>query len=278
MSYVSVREERRWRRHPDGTAALASGFIHVLIFALFLWSIMQPAPPPRAQGSTLSVFNIGKDPANGSTKAANIAKAAQQTRKRPKASDKPKADKASESDGEDKPKKPTLAIAAGETAPPPAATQEQNEPGEDDQSAEEQLALDQTGELAFGVRATGNAGAGDPGLAGAISAAIANQIRACWTPPTNLGTETATTTDRRVIVATFGADGALSSVPTLYVVKGDQQSEVAEPDAIEEAAIAALERCAPIKLPLPLYPYWQQVELELFPKAPHQAKAPNVPA
>lgn len=121
--------------------------------------------------------------------------------------------------------------------------------------------------MSLGVRATGNGGSRDAALAGAISSAIANQIRACWQPPVNLGDDIDATADRRILVATFAPDGALSTIPTVYVVKDDFQTEVTEPDLIEEAAIAALERCAPIKLPSTLYPYWQQVELELFPKA-----------
>jgi colicin import membrane protein len=122
--------------------------------------------------------------------------------------------------------------------------------------------------MTLGVRATGNGASRDAALAGAISAAIANQIRACWSPPKTLGDDVSLTADRRILVATFSPNGELSTIPTVYVVHDDHQTEVSEPDMIESAAIAALERCAPIKLPSPLYSYWQQVELELFPKSP----------
>ncbi|WP_086740796.1 hypothetical protein [Erythrobacter colymbi] len=76
------------------------------------------------------------------------------------------------------------------------------------------------------------------------------------------------TADRRILVATFSPAAKLATIPTVYVVHDDHQTEVSEPDVIESAAIAALERCAPIKLPSPLYSYRQQVELEHFPKSP----------
>lgn len=79
----------------------------------------------------------------------------------------------------------------------------------------------------------------------------------------------------RLIVATFSEEGALSSNPTLYVMKNDQQSEVTEPDDIEQSAIDALVRCAPIKLPPALYAYWQQIEVELFPAMPKPMETDN---
>lgn len=265
MPYAIVGQSRNWRRHPEGTAASAAITVHAAIAAFLLISFMGDAPPPRPHGTSLVAFNIGADAASGSLEATQISEPTKQEKQRAAAGNaETKSSEAAVSN--DVTDRPPVTFENHNPAPAPAiAEQGALDAGEDARSTEPQMAV-QTGEMTLGVRATGNAGASDAALAGAISAAIANQIRACWQPPVTLGDDIDATADRRILVATFAPDGALSTNPTVYVVHDDFQSEVTEPDVIEEAAIAALERCAPIKLPSTLYPYWQQVELELFPK------------
>lgn len=265
MPYAIVGQSHSWRRHPEGTAASAAIAVHAAVAAFLLISFMGAAPPPRPHGTSLVAFNIGADAASGSLEATQISEPTKQEKQRAAAGNaETKSSKAAVST--DVTDRPPVTIENDNPAPAPTiAEQGALDAGEDARSTEPQMAV-QTGEMTLGVRATGNAGASDAALAGAISAAIANQIRACWQPPVNLGDDIDATANRRILVATFAPDGALSTNPTVYVVHDDFQSEVTEPDVIEEAAIAALERCAPIKLPSTLYPYWQQVELELFPK------------
>lgn len=268
MSFVSVRQERRWRRHPDGTAFAISALVHALLLGLFFLSLFGPAPPPKPTGANLSVFKIGTAPAAGTQKADKPARPAKQKQKRAKPSKRPKAEMPSQSDRQDQSDKPTIAIGEANIAPPPAAAQQQDQNGEDEVHADQQLAFDDNVDLAFGINASGTATGDDPGLRAAISVAIAAQIRACWTPPTNITAPTLNSAERRIISATFSEDGALAAIPTVYLVAPDQQSRPDTPTSAESAAINALERCSPIKLPGPLYSYWKEVQIELAPKAP----------
>ena len=46
------------------------------------------------------------------------------------------------------------------------------------------------------------------------------------------------TADRRILVATFSPAAKLATIPTVYVVHDDHQTEVSEPDVIESAGKA----------------------------------------
>ena len=259
-----------WRKRLHGAAL--SGCLHIAVIALALWRPIFDAPPPRPQGARLIVVQLGETAAAGSPDSQTIDQAALQRKKRQQREgleDNPDTDKP---DPDARPV-PRLAVAddPNRAAPPPSAAQGSPDP-ENSDAADQAVPLDD-GAIAMGVRSSGTAGGPDAILAGAISAAIVNQIRACWAQPTGSLPTTPKPLERRLIVATFSEDGSLSSNPTLYVMKNDQQSEVTEPDDIEQSAIDALVRCAPIKLPPALYAYWQQIEVELFPAMPKPQEA-----
>ena len=261
MSYTS---QERFDPRKDGPAASLAIAMHAAIFGFFLYTVTEAVPVPGPVGATLSTIAFGKDPAEGKPDAKEN-KPSHQTRKVAKAIDADDSSQTNKSDNDEQ-KPPKIVMAAIVASDPAAATSAKGaNDGKDAISQDPNDAANAGGTVAIGVKATGTAGSPNSALAEAVSSAIANQIRGCWNPPITPETAATLNTDRRVVVAKFTKDGMIDGQPTVFLIHENQKSEVTQAGLLEEAAIDALKRCAPINLPAPLYPYWSQVELEFFP-------------
>lgn len=117
-----------------------------------------------------------------------------------------------------------------------------------------------TGTLALGAKTHGTGGGLDGDLAAAIGNAIATQIKACWDAPRiNLPDDLSIQ-----MTVSFHRDGSVYGEPALTRLSGDQQILVDDPGPFELAAVEAVKRCAPIKLPPNLYAYWSSVDVQIF--------------
>src|SRR3546814_566648 len=97
-------------------------------------------------------------------------------------------------------------------------------------------------------------------LAAAVGNAIATQIKACWDAPRiNLPDDLSI-----LMTVSFTRDGHVNGEPSLTRVSGEEQLVIADPGPFEMAAIEAVKRCAPIKLPPRLYAYWSAVDVQIF--------------
>src|SRR3546814_4761310 len=66
------------------------------------------------------------------------------------------------------------------------------------------------------------------------------------------------------MTVSFTRDGHVNGEPSLTRVSGEEQLVIADPGPFEMAAIEAVKRCAPIKLPPRLYAYWSAVDVQIF--------------
>lgn len=117
-----------------------------------------------------------------------------------------------------------------------------------------------SGTLAIGAKSRGLAQGLDPRLAETVGQAIATQVRACWTAPAGGVTQGASST----VQVRFSPDGQIEGQPQVLRVENEQEQPVTAPNALEVAALEALKRCAPIRLPAAIYAYWREVDVQLF--------------
>lgn len=220
--------------------AFAIGGHVVLLIATILR--FSPAPPPLPTSAAMSVTYVvvPGDPPPGKPEGDDAPPPAEKADAKPAAS----AEKES-TEGE---------APAAEEAPP-----------SDDPSPEQAetpsvpIPADGDGSLALGARTLGNAQGLDPSLMASVGQAIATRVRACWTPPKAAPSGIAVR-----IVARFAPDGTLSAPPSVMTGEGPERQIVTTPDNWQKEASDAIVRCSPLTLPSFLYPYWREVEIQIY--------------
>ena len=234
--------------------------LHLLIAAFLIY---KPATTRAiiADGTMrVSIFDIPGDPPPGVTDGDEAPPEAEQA---------PETQDAKESEPESEaPAEEIVEEVSDLPGPNPAATEpsEQEAAANDDQAAlsdetTRPVPSDEVGAgtIAIGAKSTGEAQGLDPGLSAAIGQAIAAQIRVCWDPP-----KTTSGNVQSVILARFNPDGTVAKIPDVYRIEGDEKVSVFFPTQYEIAAVKAIDTCTPIKLPASLYPYWKEIEIQIF--------------
>lgn len=117
-----------------------------------------------------------------------------------------------------------------------------------------------TGELAVGASTHGDAKGLDTRLSAVVGQAVATRMRACWTPPTS---GVPLDTGSRLVVR-YAPDGTFQGVASIIRLVDQRETTVTEPNAWEASAADALRRCSPLGLSKVLYPYWREVEIQLY--------------
>ncbi len=103
---------------------------------------------------------------------------------------------------------------------------------------------------------------GDPRIAAGIAAAIRAQVTPCFTPP--VGSAAAGKITALLHIA-ISRDGSIAGRPGLVSQTGVTGANAAYARAFAEAAMRAVLRCAPLKLPAAQYDQWAQVEINFDP-------------
>jgi hypothetical protein len=229
--------------------SIAVGLHAILLVAL---SLQIGAPPPKPQtGMQVSLIDLGDVPPNGDPNGdsapprPNQAETVEAKEDPVVPSDKPVVEDA----------EPVSEIPS--ETPAPEKTVDGSPPQPSSASFSE---LTGTGTLALGAKTHGDGGGLDGDLAAAVGNAIATQIKACWDAPRiNLP-------DNLSIMMTvaFHRDGSIYGEPSLSKLQGEDQILIADPGPYELAAIEAVKKCAPIKLPPKLYAYWSAVDVQIF--------------
>jgi len=102
---------------------------------------------------------------------------------------------------------------------------------------------------------------GDPRASAALAAAILAQVRPCWTPP--IGGNGAKVT--ALLDVTLNRDGSVAGRPKVAGQTGATGASAGYARAFAEAAVRAVLRCAPLKLPADQYDQWKAVEINFDP-------------
>ncbi len=102
---------------------------------------------------------------------------------------------------------------------------------------------------------------GDPRATAALAAAILAQVRPCWTPPIGGGGAKVTA----LLDVTFNRDGSVAGRPALAGQTGASGANAGYARAFAEAAVRAVLRCSPLKLPADQYDQWRAVEINFDP-------------
>ncbi len=102
---------------------------------------------------------------------------------------------------------------------------------------------------------------GDPRANAALAAAILAQVRPCWTPPIGGGGAKVTA----LLAVTLNRDGSVAGRPALAGQTGASGASAGYARAFAEAAVRAVLRCAPLKLPADQYDQWRAVEINFDP-------------
>jgi hypothetical protein len=232
--------------------------LHALLFASFMIDLSPSKPRvPASSAMQVSYIQIPGDPPAGEAQGdapPPPAKVAPEVRDA--------AENVTETKPESKPDEvpsttpdpdPTEAAPTPEAPAPVAqAGPETTRPVPSDQVG--------TGSMALGAKTHGDAKGLNPGLMASVGQAVAGQVRACWTPPT---TGVPANTASSVIVR-YARDGTIDGEPSVIRLVDEQEVPVLIPDQWEAAAVEALRNCSPIKLPPSIYPYWREVEVQIF--------------
>lgn len=96
-----------------------------------------------------------------------------------------------------------------------------------------------------------------------LEQAIRSQIAPCWNPPLG-GADVATMT--AVLRIRLKRDGNVAGTPEFISQTGATASNQAYARAFVETARRAVLRCAPLNLPVDMYSYWQEFELNFDPR------------
>ncbi|QAY80347.1 hypothetical protein [Sphingosinicella sp. BN140058] len=227
--------------------------VHALAIVLVTLRFADPLPPSgRTPALDITFINLSSAPPAGSPDGDSAP---------PKPVEKPAAEAQ-----EVKPVEPDVADPDPKPLPDSPLKSEVPAPAKSPavlaaQAPEARLALVQgTGSIALGAKTHGDGTGLDGDLAAAVGNAVATQIRACWTAPeiefpANLSI---------IMTASFDRDGSLMSEPTITRFVDETAETITEPNAFEIAALDAVTRCAPIQLPPTLYPYWREVDVQIF--------------
>lgn len=103
---------------------------------------------------------------------------------------------------------------------------------------------------------------GDPRIAAGIAAAIRAQVTPCFTPPVGGAAAGKITALLHIAIS---RDGSIAGRPGLVSQTGVTGANAAYARAFAEAAMRAVLRCAPLKLPAAQYDQWAQVEINFDP-------------
>lgn len=117
-----------------------------------------------------------------------------------------------------------------------------------------------TGALAVGARTHGDAKGLDASLSAVVGRAVATRMRACWDPPTSGVPRDAAS----ILVVRYARDGTIEGTPTVTRLVNQRETQVTQLNQWEASAVDALRRCSPLGLSPVLYPYWREVEVQLF--------------
>lgn len=246
------------------SAAIAVG-LHVLLFASFMIDLSPSKPRvPASSAMQVSYIQIPGDPPAGE---------AQGDAPPPPAKVAPEIRDAAENVAETKPETVPDQVAPIEQ-PSPSTTRDPD-PTEAAQTPEAPTPIAQagpettrpvpsdqvgTGSMALGAKTHGDAKGLNPGLMASVGQAVAGQVRACWTPPT--GGVPANTASS--VIVRYARDGTIDGEPRVIRLVDEQEVPVLIPDQWEAAAVEALRNCSPVKLPPSIYPYWREVEVQIF--------------
>jgi hypothetical protein len=244
---------------------------HLVLFALLSARLSQ-TPPPPVPGSPMTVTIVDPGiPTNGDPRGddapprpqAEASEAESDPAPSPE-TETPTAEApvtASESDVPaptpdpvTKPAPPRTADRPAEaTSPTPPSTR----PAIIRQQPSEQVG---TGELAVGASTHGDAKGLDSRLSAVVGQAVASRMRACWTPPSS---GVPLDSGSRLVVR-YAPDGSFQGVASIIRLVDQREVPVTEPNAWEASATDALRRCSPLGLAKVLYPYWREVEIQLY--------------
>lgn len=100
----------------------------------------------------------------------------------------------------------------------------------------------------------------DDDLAASVAQAVASRVETCF----HLPAAAAGAAFSFSLTIAYNQDGTLAGPPVLSRLVGVTKAEVDNPEPVEQAAIDAVRRCAPIDLPAALYRYWGLVDIEMF--------------
>lgn len=236
-----------------------SSAVHGIIIGVLSFTLNPSSPKPGQDAMQVTFMDLGNSAPLGAPNG-NTAPPKQTSQSEPKPNTKPT--EAEPSEHQTNP----------QTEPTPVPDSQSDVPSMDANVAPQSSAqasaaeshVDGSGTLALGARVHGGLGGLDGDLAAAIGAAIATQIKACWEAPAiSLPPSLAVT-----MTVTFHKDGSVSGPPIINRIIDETPILVTDPNAFETAAITAINRCSPVKLPAHLYPYWKQVDVEIFSAKP----------
>lgn len=220
-------------------AVAAAG--HALLFAALVVRFAPDQPPlPPSDAMSVTYVVVPGDPPPGVPEGDDAPPPAEKAEAKPAAS----AEKESV-DGD--------APAAEEAPPSKDPSPEQAE------TPSVPLPAEGDGSLALGARTLGDAQGLDPALMASVGQAIATRVRTCWSPPKEAPAGIAVR-----VVARFAPDGTLASTPNVVSGEGPDQQIVTTPDRWQQEAADAITRCSPLTLPAFLYPYWREVEIQIY--------------
>ncbi|WP_162815047.1 hypothetical protein [Erythrobacter aureus] len=234
-------------------ASLALAVVcHAAFFGAALYELTKADTfEPPVQGTQISYFDLGAQPPAGDPEGDDAPLKAQPEMPEEVEVETPTPDQA-ESDEELVEESP---IPDEDKAPAEAAAEAAAE-----EAPEAPRFAAGTGTLALGAKVRGDVGSVDGDLAAAIGVSVATRIRTCWDAPTTGVPDTLAIT----MSATFDESGALVGTPQISRLVDETYMVVTEPDAYEQAAINAVERCSPLQLPPHLFSYWREVDIEIF--------------
>lgn len=227
---------------PDRRAAAAAVLAHALLLAAAAFRLApNEAPLPSTSAMSVTYVTVPGDPPPGDPAGDDAPPPATVPDAKPASSP-------------DRPSTQGDAPAASEEAPPSKSPSPEPEKASSSPSPTQG-----DGSLALGARTLGSAQGLDPALMASVGQAVATRVRTCWAPP-----QTAPGGVSVRIVARFSPDGALSSPPQIVGGTEDAPTPVADPEQWQLDAAAAVARCSPISLPSFLYPYWREMEIQIY--------------
>lgn len=228
----------------------AAALIHVLLFLALSVHLGSPPKPPQT-GMQVSFIELGDVPPNGDPNGDSAP---------------PRPNQVETVEAEDVPVEPSDKPVVEDAEPVSEVPSETATPAETVDGSPPQPSsaafseLTGTGTLALGAKTHGTGGGLDGDLAAAVGNAIATQIKACWDAPrVNLPDDLSIS-----MTVAFHRDGSVYGEPTFTKLVDEEQVLIEDPGPFELAAVEAVKKCAPIKLPPNLYAYWSAVDVQIF--------------
>jgi hypothetical protein len=238
---------------PRRVALAASLLLHAAVLGAMLIRVQSPPPPIPPGAMEVTYITVPGDPPSGDPKGDEAPARTSPSDVEPE----PTVDKVEPvenvptdtpvPDPEPKPIQPPV----DESRPRPEAAQ----PG-----AVSDPARPGSGTLAMGARTHGNAQGLDPSLIASVSQALATRIRACWEQPVGRAPNDVASS----IIVGYAQDGTIIGEPRVVHLVDEKEVPVTNPNEWEVQAVEAAKRCSPMQLPKVLYPYWREVEIQVY--------------